>query len=123
MYLILHLLYSSLSFSTGHEEDDYRMLTSTEEGGSLELNNPGLYSTVCVELMVDMLAVNAVLQASHINDYEGASGTSVSFDYAPQVSILTCAQECTDVFEGYTDVLYRSILICCEIHFEIIVRT
>ena len=55
--------------------------------GSLELNTPGLYPSTCVEITLDGLAVNAVLQSSHINDYEGGSGTSTSFDYAPQVQL------------------------------------
>lgn len=70
----------------GHEEDDYRLMASNEEGSGLELNNGGLYPSVCVELIVDGLAVTTVLQASHVNDYEGSSSTSISFDYAPQVS-------------------------------------
>ena len=84
-HVLFATIFPSFLHVSGHEEDDYRMLTSTEEGGSPELNNSGLYSTVCVELMVDGLAVTTVLQASHVNDYEGASGTSISFDYAPQV--------------------------------------
>ncbi len=53
--------------------------------GSLELNSPGLYHSTCVEIALDGIAVTSVLQANHINDYEGGSGTSTSFDYAPQV--------------------------------------
>ena len=58
-----------------------------EEGRSIELNSPGAYPTCCVELTLDGLSVNTVLQSQHINDYEGGSGTGISFDYVPQVLI------------------------------------
>ena len=41
---------------------NYRLVTEFDEGGSLEVNTPGCYPTVCVELGIDGLAVNAVLQ-------------------------------------------------------------
>ena len=72
----------------GHESDDYRLMMETDDGRSLELNNPGLYPSTCIELSIEGLAVTAVLQAGHINDYEGASSTSISFDYAPQVKTI-----------------------------------
>lgn len=62
-------------------------MTDAEEGRSIEINNPGAYPTCCVQLSLDGLAVNAVLQSPHINDHEGASGTSTSFDWAPQASL------------------------------------
>ena len=37
-------------------------MTEADEGGSMELNNPGCYPTICVEVSVDGLAVNTVLQ-------------------------------------------------------------
>ena len=40
----------------------YRIVTEMDEGGSPEINQPGCYSTVCVELSLDALAVNTVLQ-------------------------------------------------------------
>lgn len=72
----------------GHEHDDYRLMMETDDGRGLELNNPGLYPSTCIELVIDGLAVTTILQAGHINDYEGASGSSISFDYAPQVRPL-----------------------------------
>ena len=51
------------------------------------MNNPGAYPTCCVELSLDGLAVNTILQSHHINDHEGASGSSISFDWAPQASL------------------------------------
>lgn len=75
----------------GYEDDDYRLMIMSESDssqfGSLELNTSGLYPSTCIEIMLDGLAVTAVLQASHINDYEGGSGTSTSFDYVPQVHV------------------------------------
>ena len=60
-------------------------MTDTEEGRSVEINAPGAYPTCCVQLSLHGLAVNTVLQSHHINDHEGASGSSISFDWAPQV--------------------------------------
>ncbi len=60
-------------------------MTDAEEGRSIELNTPGAYPTCCIQLSLDGLSVNTVLQSQHINDYEGASGSSISFDWAPQV--------------------------------------
>ena len=57
----------------------------SEEGRSIEINNLGAYPTCCIELSLDNLAVNTVLQSLHINDYEGGSASSVSFDWVPQV--------------------------------------
>ena len=39
-----------------------RLSIATEEGGNIEVNNPGCYPTVCVELSIDCFAVNTVLQ-------------------------------------------------------------
>ena len=51
------------------------------------MNTPGTYPTCCVQLCLDGLAVNTVLQSTHINDYEGVTGGAISFDCAPQVTI------------------------------------
>jgi len=72
---------------TGREDDDHRLMTDMEEGRSVKLNCAGAYPTCCIELSLDGLAVNSVLQSHHINDYEGAAGTSTSFDWAPQASL------------------------------------
>ena len=45
----------------------YRLVTEFDEGGSLEVNQPGCYSTVCVELSIDAVATNAVFQVSGCN--------------------------------------------------------
>ncbi len=39
-----------------------RMLTETEEGVTLDVNHPGTYNTVCVELDMASLAVNTLIQ-------------------------------------------------------------
>ncbi|PNF35844.1 hypothetical protein B7P43_G09409 [Cryptotermes secundus] len=70
----------------GREADDNRLLTECEENSSVVTNNPGCYSTVCIELNIDGLAVNTLLQSHHVNDIEGTS-SSVSFDTIPQASL------------------------------------
>ena len=93
----------------GREDDDHRLMTDAEEGRSIELNNSGAYPTCCVQLSLDGLAVNTVLQSQHINDYEGASGTSISFDWVPQVrirwaTVCTClSSNCSTGFPGGVD--------------------
>ena len=41
-----------------------RMVTHTEEGSSVEVNNPGCYNTVSVELDMASLAVNTLIQVN-----------------------------------------------------------
>ena len=41
----------------------------------------------CVELELTGLAINTVLQSHHVNDFEGADATSVTFDAMPQSSV------------------------------------
>ena len=74
-------------------------MADVEEACSLVINNPGAYPTCCVQLSLDSLAVNTVLQSPHINDYEGASGSSISFDGVPQVStrLGCCGIQCMDI--------------------------
>ncbi|XP_075753979.1 DNA polymerase epsilon catalytic subunit A isoform X1 [Pelodiscus sinensis] len=71
----------------GKEADDNRLVMEFDDRASVEINNPGCYSTVCVELDLQSLAVNTILQSHHINDMEGAASTSVSFDVLPQASL------------------------------------
>ncbi|XP_013399576.1 DNA polymerase epsilon catalytic subunit A [Lingula anatina] len=74
----------------GKEADDNRLLTEFEESSSIEINNSGSYSTVCIELDLASLAVNTILESQHVNDYEGAS--LVNFDTTPQVSLEDMVQ-------------------------------
>lgn len=42
------------------------MITETEEGVNVEVNNAGSYNTVCVELDMASLAVNTLIQVSKL---------------------------------------------------------
>ncbi len=53
----------------GKEDDDYRLMTSLEDGSGCEVNQPGSYATVCIELQIESLAVNAVLQVSSMFNF------------------------------------------------------
>ncbi|KAG8529220.1 DNA polymerase epsilon catalytic subunit [Bacidia gigantensis] len=63
----------------GYEKDNYagRM----EEVEMPAVNNPGTYSSVCIELNVKNLAINTLLTSSLINELEGSD--SVAFSNAP----------------------------------------
>lgn len=69
----------------GREADDNRLLSEFEDNISVVQNKSGFYEDVCVELVIDSLAVSALLQASKIQDIEGGS-SAITFDVAPQVS-------------------------------------
>ncbi|XP_067911587.1 DNA polymerase epsilon catalytic subunit A [Heterodontus francisci] len=71
----------------GKEADDNRLVMEFDERSTVEINNPGCYSTVSVELDIQSLAVNTILQSHHINDMEGASSIGVSFDVIQQTSL------------------------------------
>ena len=62
----------------GYEKDD--ILTPLETVDMPSVNNPGTYSSVCIDLTVRNLAVSTVLSSSLINEVEGAD--SVSFNPA-----------------------------------------
>ncbi|VDP90350.1 unnamed protein product [Echinostoma caproni] len=62
----------------GKETDDQRLLLEMEEAGVIEVNHPGSYPHVSVELELSNLAVNTMLVASRIPELEGA--TSLTFD-------------------------------------------
>lgn len=70
----------------GREADDNRLLSEFEESVSVVQNNSGFYESVCVELAIDSLAVTALLQASKIQEIEGAS-SAITFDVIPQASL------------------------------------
>jgi len=70
----------------GKEADDNRLVTEIEDSTTtLIVNNPGVYSNVCVEMDVDALAVTTLLQSHHVLDIEGTS-SSIAFD-TPQTSL------------------------------------
>lgn len=70
----------------GREADDNRLLSEFEESMSVIQNKSGFYENVCVELAIDSLAVTALLQASKIQEIEGAS-SAITFDTVPQASL------------------------------------
>lgn len=55
----------------GRQEGDGRLLSELDDAGTSVLNVPGAYSSVCVQLDVDALAVNTLLQCHHVQDIEG----------------------------------------------------
>ncbi|XP_034952341.1 DNA polymerase epsilon catalytic subunit 1 [Chelonus insularis] len=70
----------------GSEHDDNRLLTDFEESSSCTANKSGTYSSVCVELEVESLAINTLLQSNRVNDIDGTS-SFVAFHVAPQASL------------------------------------
>ncbi|XP_029296654.1 DNA polymerase epsilon catalytic subunit A [Cottoperca gobio] len=71
----------------GKEADDSRLVMESDDRGSVEINAQGCYSTVCVELDLQSLAVNTILQSQHVNDMEGGASLGVSFDVIQQASL------------------------------------
>lgn len=73
----------------GKEADDNRLVTEIEDATTtLVVNNPGVYTNVCVEMDVDALAVTTLLQSHQVLDVEGTS-SSTAFD-VPQASLKVC---------------------------------
>lgn len=50
------------------------MLTEFGESSSVIVNNAGCYTTYCVELEIEGLAVTTILQSHHVQDIEGKFG-------------------------------------------------
>ncbi|XP_052253908.1 DNA polymerase epsilon catalytic subunit A-like [Dreissena polymorpha] len=73
----------------GKEADDNRIGIEVENL-TTEINNSGAYSTVCVELDIASMAVDTIIESSHVNEQEGAS--AVSFDMMPQSSLEEMVQ-------------------------------
>uniref|UniRef100_A0A8C5UT22 DNA polymerase epsilon catalytic subunit n=1 Tax=Microcebus murinus TaxID=30608 RepID=A0A8C5UT22_MICMU len=71
----------------GKEADDNRLVMEFDDRASVEINSAGCYSTVCVELDLQNLAVNTILQSHHVNDMEGADSMGISFDVIQQASL------------------------------------
>ncbi|KAK2507903.1 hypothetical protein MC885_010384 [Smutsia gigantea] len=85
-----HLLWLSPTLRPdlgGKEADDNRLVMEFNDQATVEINSSGCYSTVCVELDIQNLAVNTILQSHHVNDMEGADSMGVSFDVIPQASL------------------------------------
>jgi DNA polymerase epsilon subunit 1 len=58
----------------GYEKDDILAPLETVEMPSI--NNPGTYSSVCIDLNVRNLAINTILSSSLINEMEGSDSVS-----------------------------------------------
>ncbi len=69
----------------GYEKDD--VLGPLETVDMPSINNPGTYSSVCIDLNLRNLAINTILSSSLINELEGAD--SVSFNPAPSHDTAT----------------------------------
>ena len=69
----------------GYEKDDIR--GPMETVSMPEVNNPGTYSSVCIELDVRNLAINTLLTSSLVNELEGSD--SMAFNNAPPVEETT----------------------------------
>ncbi|KAJ3022675.1 UNVERIFIED_CONTAM: DNA polymerase epsilon catalytic subunit [Siphonaria sp. JEL0065] len=55
----------------GREQDDNQL--ELDELVNPEVNHPGTYSNVCIEVDIFNLAFNTVLQSSHVNEVEGSA--------------------------------------------------
>nr|XP_039327534.1 DNA polymerase epsilon catalytic subunit A [Saimiri boliviensis boliviensis] len=71
----------------GKEADDNRLVMEFDDQATVEINSSGCYSTVCMELDLQNLAVNTILQSHHVNDMEGADSMGISFDVIQQASL------------------------------------
>lgn len=79
----------------GYEKDDILAPLETVEMPSI--NNPGTYSSVCIDLNVRHLTINTILSSSLINDLEGSD----SFSFNPAAPSFTAANDGTNVI--YSD--------------------
>lgn len=60
----------------GHEKDD--ILGALETVEMPTVNNPGSYSSVCIEIDVRNLAINTILTSSLINELEGSDSVALN---------------------------------------------
>ena len=86
----------------GKEEDDNRLMMETEDFMSVEINEPGAYSSICVELNIHSLCVCAVLQVKRRKKnvawslypctfflYVCVAETSIGTDYARNLCFVS----------------------------------
>ena len=72
----------------GKQFDDYRLIQNnidTSSSVSVQVNNPGFYQNICLDIEITSLSISALLQLTRINEFEGAS--SVNYSVAPQTSL------------------------------------
>ena len=79
----------------GYEKDD--ILGALESVEMPSINNPGTYSSVCIDLNLRHLTINTILSSSLINDLEGAD----SFSFNPAAPSYDNAKDGTNVI--YSD--------------------
>ncbi|KAK4497559.1 hypothetical protein PRZ48_012010 [Zasmidium cellare] len=74
----------------GHERDD--ILGSMETVEMPSVNNPGTYSSVCIDLSVKNLAINTILSSAVLNEAEGADPMGISGAGAKEDALDETAQ-------------------------------
>lgn len=65
----------------GRQEDDHRY--SVFEGSDSEINVPGAYHNITIDLNISNLAFNTIIQASLVNEMEGSA--SITTGYEPMM--------------------------------------
>jgi DNA polymerase epsilon subunit 1 len=90
----------------GKQYDDYRLIQNSAENGSnicVQMNNPGFYQNICLDLEITSLSISALLQLTKINEFEGAS--AVNFSAAPQTSLeqMMTGDMGTGIYSSYYD--------------------
>lgn len=93
----------------GSEHDDNRLLTDFEESSQCAANNFGTYSSVCIELEIENLAVNTLLQYHHIHDIDGTSNF-VAFHNQQQTSVqdMAMGDSMTNTIPSYDEIVLCS---------------
>ncbi|XP_061936089.1 DNA polymerase epsilon catalytic subunit A isoform X2 [Apis cerana] len=93
----------------GSEHDDNRLLTDFEESSQCATNNFGTYSSVCIELEIENLAVNTLLQYHHIHDIDGTSNF-VAFHNQQQTSVqdMAMGDSMTNTIPSYDEIVLCS---------------
>ncbi|KAG7199297.1 hypothetical protein KM043_018152 [Ampulex compressa] len=88
----------------GSENDDNRLLTDFEESSHCAANNADTYSSVCIELDIESLAVNTLLQYHHIHDIDGTS-SFVAFhnQQCPTVQDLASGDATANMIPSYDE--------------------
>jgi hypothetical protein len=65
-----------------------RLIQNNNDNGSalsIQVNNPGFYQNICLDLEITSLSISALLQLTKINEFDGAS--AVNYSVAPQTSL------------------------------------
>ena len=65
----------------GKEADDHRLLMGADETNTVEMNTPGCYNTISVELDIANLPINTLLEVSTIV-------STISYDYKHSSQVI-----------------------------------